>query len=156
MFGHVLWRVVLLCVGGGATVGFLLVAVLLAFPDDNGDEAWSFLLVGPMAGAIVGVMLAIVAGPVIAGVCAATLVPYPGAAKARLVARVLGVGLVALFIPLLFSGGVSDVDAMVLIGGIWAASVAGAWFGSPWVVRWYVRRAEVAVDPARVAPPSPF
>jgi hypothetical protein len=38
-FGQVLWRVAVECIGGGTVVGFLLIAVLLAFPDlDPGCE----------------------------------------------------------------------------------------------------------------------
>ena len=155
MFGHVLWRVVVVCVAGGAVIGTLVVLAFLAFPDDAGDESWSVVLVGPMFGAVLGVFLALVAGPLIGGVCAAALVPYPGAARARLVARVLGVGLVALFIPLLFVGAVPDVGVLVAIAGIWGAAVAGAWFLSPWVVRWYVRRMEPVASMGAPPPPSP-
>jgi len=153
VFGHVLWRVVVACVGGGAIIGTLVVLASLAFPDDAGDESLSIVVVGPIFGAVLGVFLAVVAGPLIGGVCAAALVPYPGERRARLVTRVLGVGLVALFIPLLFMGAVPDVGVLVIIGAIWAAAVAGAWFLSPWVVRWYVRRMEPAA--ATGGPPAP-
>lgn len=152
VFGHVLWRVIVVCVAGGAVIGTLVILAFLAFPDEAGEgEAWSFVIVGPIFGAILGVLLAVVAAPLIAGVCAASLVPYPGAARARLVARALGVGLVALFIPFLFLGAVPEVGVLVVIGAIWLAAVAGAWFLSPWVVRWYVRRMEAA--PAGAPPP---
>lgn len=142
VFGHVLWRVAVVCVGGGAVVGFLLVLVLLAFPDEGGEGVGTFLVVGPMFGAILGAMLAVVAAPTIAGVCSGVLVPYPGRAKTLLTVRLLGMGLVALFLLLLLSGAVLDVGVIAFLAGICAVSLAGAWFGSSWVIGWYVRRCE--------------
>lgn len=143
VFGHVLWRVAVVCVVGGAAVGFLFVLVLLAFPDD-GDRAFSFLPVGSLVGGILGAMLAVVAAPTIAGVCAGVLVPYRGRAKTLLTVRLLAMGLVALFLLLLLSGAVLDVGVIVALAGLTAASLAGAWFGSSWVIGWYVRRCEGA------------
>lgn len=148
MFGHVLWRVAVVCVGGGAVVGFLFVLVLLAFPNDDG-RAFSFLLVGPMFGGILGAMLAVVAAPTIAGVCSGVLVPYPGRAKAILTVRLLGMGLVALFLLLLLAGASLDPGVLAILAGIWAVSLAGAWFGSPWVIGWYVRRCEPTASTPR-------
>jgi len=143
VFGQVLWRVAVVCVGGGAVVGFLVVLVLVAVGDD-GDRPFSFLPVGLLFGAILGAMLAIVAAPTIAGVCAGVLVPYPGRARTLLTVRLLAMGLVALFLLLLLAGAVLDVGVVVALVGITAASLAGAWFGSPWVIGWYVRRCEEA------------
>ena len=144
MFGQVVWRVAVACIGGGAVVGFLLIAVLLAFPDGDDDPAFTFLLVGPLVGGILGAMLAVVAAPTIAGICAGVLVPYPGRAKSLLTVRLLGMGLVALFLLLLLSGAVLDVGVIVLMTGIVVVSLAGAWFLSPWVINWYIRRCEDA------------
>ena len=141
VFGHVLWRVAVVCVGGGAAVGFLVVLFLVVVGDD-GDRPFSFLPVGLLFGGILGAMLAIVAAPTIAGVCSGVLVPYPGRAKTLLTVRLLAMGLVALFLLLLLSGAVLDVGVVVVLVGITAASMAGAWFGSPWVIGWYIRRCE--------------
>lgn len=147
VFGHVLWRVAVVCIGGGAAVGFLLIAALLLFPDDDGGRAFSFLLVGPLFGGILGAMLSVVAAPIIAGVCAGVLVPYPGRPRCRLTVRLLGMGLVALFLLLVFFDTSAEAGVLLLVAGIWAASMAGAWFGSPWVIRWYVNRCEGAGPP---------
>ncbi|MBL8775144.1 MAG: hypothetical protein JNK12_04410 [Acidimicrobiales bacterium] len=144
VFGHVLWRVAVVCVGGGAVVGFLFVLVLVVVGDD-GDRPFSFLPVGLLVGGVLGAMLAVVAAPTIAGVCSGVLVPYPGRAKTLLTVRLLAMGLVALFLLLLLSGAVLDVGVIAALAGITAASLAGAWFGSPWVIGWYVKRCE---DPA--------
>ena len=152
IFGHVLWRVAVVCIGGGAAVGFLLIAVLLAFPDDGDGRAFSFLLVGPLFGGILGAMLAVVAAPIIAGVCAAALVPYPGRARCRLTVRLLGMGLVALFLLLALFDTSLDLGVLLLVGGIWAVSLAGAWFGSPWVIGWYVRSCETVTPTGPVVP----
>ncbi len=148
MFGHVLWRVAVVCFGGGAVVGFLLIAALLVFPDDGDGRAFSFLFVGPLFGGILGAMLAVVAAPTIAGVCAGVLVPYRGRAKTLLTVRLLAMGLVALFLLLLLSGAVLDVGVVVVLAGLTAVSLAGAWFGSPWVIGWYIRRCEAAAASA--------
>lgn len=141
MFGHVLWRVAVVCIAGGVAVGFLLIAALLVFPDDTGDgRAFSFLLVGPLFGGILGAMLSVVAGPTIAGVCAGVLLPYRGRAKTLLTVRLLAMGLVVLFLLVLLSGAVLDVG--VVLAGLTAVSLAGAWFLSPWVIGWYIRRCE--------------
>ncbi len=143
VFGHVLWRVAAVCIAGGAAVGFLLIAALLVFPDDSGDgRAFSFLLVGPLFGGILGAMLSVVAGPTIAGVCAGVLVPYRGRAKTLLTVRLLAMGLVALFLLVLLSGAVLDVGVVLVLAGLTAVSLAGAWFLSPWVIGWYIRRCE--------------
>ena len=142
MFGHVLWRVAVVCIVGGAAVGFLLVAALLLFPDDGDGRAFSFLFVGPLFGGILGAMLAVLAAPTIAGVCAGVLVPYRGRAKTLLTVRLLAMGLVALFLLLLLSGAVLDVGVVVVLAGLTTVSLAGAWFGSSWVIGWYVRRCE--------------
>ena len=132
------------CIGGGAVVGFLLIAVLLAFPDDGSDGGGTFLLIGPMVGAILGAMLAVVAAPTIAGICAGVLVPYPGRKKTLLIVRLQAVGLVALFLLLLLSGAVLDVGVIVFMAGIMVVSLAGAWFLSPWVINWYIERCDAA------------
>lgn len=148
VFGQAVWRVAVECIGGGAIVGFLLVAVLLAFPDGDDDTAFSFLPVGLLIGGILGAMLAVVAAPMIAGICAAVLVPYPGRKKTLLIVRLQAVGIVALFLLLLLSGAVLDVGVIVLMGTIALASLAGAWFLSPWVINWYIRRCEAAAPPS--------
>lgn len=147
VFLQMLWRVALECVGGGAVVGFLLIAALLLFPDNDDDTAFSFLLVGPLIGGILGAMLAVVAAPTIAGVGAGVLVPYPGRKKTLLIVRAMAMSLVGLFLLLVLSGAVFDVGVIVLITVISAASLGGAWFLSPWVVNWYIERCEEAAAP---------
>lgn len=139
VFGQVIWRVAVLCVGGGAAVGTILMVVGLALGGVDGDTlAW--VVAVPLVGGLLGVMLSGVAGPVIAGVCAWRLVPYPGARRARLLVRVLGVVIVGTLLPIMFLGASYDRGTVLIILLLWSASVAGAWFGAPWTVHWYAVR----------------
>lgn len=139
VFAQVIWRVAVLCVGGGAAVGAILMVVGLILGGWGDNTEWWFILV-PAAGALFGLMLSIVACPVIAGVCAWRLVPYPGARRARRLVRVLGVVIVGTLFPTLFLGTSYDRGTWLIILLLWSAAVAGAWFGAPWTVRWYAKR----------------
>jgi hypothetical protein len=147
VFVQVFWRALTVAVVGGAAAGFVGTLALAA--TDPEDGAFLFAFVVALVGGVFGVLLGLVAGPVMGGICAWRLVPYPGARSCTLLARALAIGFVALFLPLLFWDAVVDDNGTVLLmAGISAMSLAGAWFGGGWTIRWYVRR----MDGAQAAP----
>ena len=138
VFGRSLWRVAVICVAGGAAVGLVIgvVVALVATEDSAGGRAVAPLLVAYF-GAAFGVVLSIVAAPMVAGLLAWRLVPYAGRDVTVRRARLIGTGFIAVVAALI----VATVGTGRLPwAGIGALSTLGAWLSSPLLVRWYVRR----------------
>jgi hypothetical protein len=144
VFGHVFWRALTVSILGGAAAGFVGTLALAATEPEDG--AFLFAFVVALVGAVFGVLLGLVAAPIMGGICAWRLVPYPGARSCTRLARGLAFGLVLAFLPLLFWEATTDDNATILLmGAISAISLAGAWVGGGWTIRWYVRRMEGVV-----------
>ena len=146
MFGQVLWRTIVVAIGGGAGIGFLIglfgVAISLFSDDDDlSGGIIGFPFLAAYIAAVFGLFLGVVAGLLLATLAAVTLVPYRGSRPTILTIRITAVVLVGLFMMLLF---LDAVDAEILVGAIVGAGLLGAWFLSPFLVRWYVRRMEPA------------
>ena len=140
VFGRVLWRAALTCIGGGAAIGLVLGAAIgvSATEDSVGTRIAAPFLVAYF-GAAFGILLAIVAAPVVAAIAAKTLVPYPGADAARRRIRVIGTSFVGAVAVLIVATIGEGWEFWAVIGVL---AIAGAWFLSPLLVRWYIRRME--------------
>lgn len=142
VFFHVWWRSIVVAVGGGVViaVGFVIVATLAGeeFTTFDSKEAGLglALLLGAYFGAAFGLVLGVVAGLLLGLLASIALVPYRGRKRTRLVMRIGAAVCVAAFFGLL-SGGTDRL--WYLLG---AAGVVGAVLLAPWLVRWYIRRAE--------------
>jgi hypothetical protein len=141
VFIQVLLRAFALAVVGGAVIGLGLVAVAWGFDSSFGEiedsDGWLVgLLIGPLFGAVFGTLLGIPAAIILACIAAFGLVPYRGRKRTRLVIRIAAALCVAAFFAVL-SGG--DDRIWYVVG---AAGVLGAILLSPWLVNWYIRRAE--------------
>lgn len=144
VFFQVWWRSIVVAIGGGVViaVGFVIVVTLAGETfegfegEDDSDGLGVVMLVAAYFGAAFGLVLGVVAGLLLGLLASVALVPYRGAKRTRLVMRIGAALCVAAFFGLL-SGG-SD-RLWYLLG---AAGVVGAVLLAPWLVRWYVRRAE--------------
>lgn len=147
IFGQVLWRSLVLAVGGGAVIGFAVGLVLavwaLVWEDASIRELPVVLVLGTYVGAGTGIALGVLGGLLISTVAALRLVPYPGEGQTLLTMRVTSVVVVGLFMALLFGGAVGGWAGVALIT---ALGLAGAWMSAPFLVGWYLQR--LAVSPA--------
>jgi hypothetical protein len=144
VIGQVLWRSVVVAIGGGAVVGALSGLVFAVVTFTLGDDAFSEVAVVPLLGAyfgaVFGLILGVVGGLIIAMVVAIRVVPYPGEGVTLLTARVASVVVVGAFMALLFAGATGAWSAIALIS---ALSLVGAWMSAPFLVGWYLRRLAV-------------
>lgn len=151
VFGHVLWRSVVVAVIGGAIVAMVMVLGAVLFDpsaEGVGSEdglGLAFLPVVALAGGGLGLILSVIAAPAIAGLCAWRLVPYPGRRTTRLLPRLIAIVIVVAWVGLLF-GADADSTADVIYGlVVLVGCLLGAWFGGGWLTGWYVRRVEGTV-----------
>lgn len=148
VFGQVLWRSLVVAIGGGAVVGALSGLVFAVVTFVVGDDAFDDVVVVPLLGAyfggLLGLVLGVIGGLIIAAVTAIRIVPYPGEGVALLTARVTSVVVVGAFMALLFAGATGAWSAIALIS---ALALVGAWMSGPFLVGWYIRRLTLtAVD----------
>lgn len=141
VFGRILWRAALACIGGFGVVGFALgVGIAIESTEDTvGDRLGDPFIVAYVASAF-GLFFAVVAAPIVAGLCCASMVPYPGRESARRRARFIAAGPLAV-VSLAMVAGIDD-DYRLAWAGVGLLSTAGAWLVGPLLVRWYVRRME--------------
>lgn len=148
VFFQVLWRSIVLAVAGGIViaVGFVVIVTIFGeswdgFDGDGGgsdDGVLVAALIAAYLGAIFGIVLGIAAGVVLGLIGALALVPYRGRGTTRWVMRVGATVCVGAFFAALLGG---DDRLWLVLGG---AGMVGAALTAPWLVGWYVRRAEPA------------
>jgi hypothetical protein len=144
VFFQVWWRSLVVAIGGGVmiAVGFVIVVTLAGETfegfegEDGSDGLGVVMLLAAYFGAAFGLVLGVVAGLLLALLASLALVPYRGRRRTVTVMRIGAAVCVAAFFGLL-SGG---TDRLWYVLG--AAGVLGAVLLAPWLVRWYVRRAE--------------
>lgn len=143
VFGRVFWRVVVLAVGGGATIG-LLIGIVTSIPDLTSPKRNLVfaLLEVPYIGAALGLLLSIPCAPIVAGLLCWLTVPYRDATRTRRTAAIVAMGVMVPFVGL-FAVGVAYNDlwtVLLVIGMALAAFVGAGLGGSFWLAGWYVKR----------------
>lgn len=137
VFGQLVWRVIVLSTAGGAVIGagFVIVGSLV----QGESDVASFGIIAMIVGAIFGLFLGVPAGLVLGGLGAAMLVPYKGRSYTMWWARIGAMIAVAAFYAWLWWSIELDGEFLV-VAGLTAPGMLGAFFGSWFLVHWYVRR----------------
>jgi len=148
VFFQVAWRALVGAIAGGTLIAFAVIVFFIVRDQLSASTKDTPTTVSDLRyaafGLVFGLLLGVPAGVVVGGVVAWRGVPYRGARRTRLVARVTGLVLVLAFLLFFFrppvrSGGISLGD-VALYAFIYATSLGGTWVLSSWTVRWYVRR----------------
>ena len=135
VFVQLLWRTIVISVGGGIVVSLMFIAAAFVF-NQNDDELVAWLPLVVAVAAFMGLMLGVGAGVLTGLVGSIVLVPYKGKTFTRGFALVATLISVASFFTIVGVNG-GEVVIWLVVGG--GALVLGALL-SPWLVGWYVRR----------------
>jgi hypothetical protein len=138
VFGQLVWRIIVLAMGGGAVIGLGFVIVGAIVGGDSDVATFGFIAL--IVGAIFGLVLGVPAGLVLGGIGAAMLVPYKGKGYTHWWARISALIAVSLFYLWLWGGTSLSGDEYGVIIGLTAPGLLGAFFGSWFLVHWYCRR----------------
>jgi hypothetical protein len=136
VFGQLVWRTIVLAVGGGAAIGFGFMLIGAFVSGDS--ELATYGIAAAIVGAIFGLLLGIPAGLVLGGLGCAMLVPYKGKRATNWWAHISALLAVALFYLWLWSQ--FEIADLVPLLGLTVPGVFGAFFGSWFLVRWYTKR----------------
>lgn len=138
VFGQLVWRIIVLAMGGGALIGlgFVIVGSLVQGDSDVAGFGFAAMIVG----AILGLFLGVPAGLVLGGIGAAMLVPYKGKRYTMWWARIASLLAVALFYTRLWWSINIDDGEYWVVAGLTIPGLLGAFFGSWFLVHWYTHR----------------
>lgn len=138
VFGQLVWRIIVLSMGGGAVIGagFMLVGAAV---EGNSDIA-TFGVAALIVGAIFGLLLGVPAGLILGGIGAAMLVPYKGKSYTMWWARIAAVVAVVIFYTWLWWAISIDDGQFWVVAGLTVPGLLGAFFGSWFLVHWYTHR----------------
>ena len=138
VFGQILWRTIVLSMVGGAVIGtgFIVVGSLVSKDSDLAG----FSLAAGFVGAVLGLFLGVPAGLVLGGLGCALLVPYRGKGTTHWSARIGGVVAVSVFYALIWGDNSFHSSEWPALVGLTVPGLAGAFFGSLFLVRWYTKR----------------
>jgi len=138
VFGQILWRTIVLAMGGGALIGIGFIVVGSMVSKDS--DLAGFSLAAGFVGAILGLFLGVPSGLALGGVGCALLVPYRGKASTHTFARIGAMLAVSVFYGWMWSGHNFDSGEWPALVGLTLPGLAGAFFGSLFLVRWYTKR----------------